>query len=223
MVNITVQYAEDDETGILGLRPIGLPSDMNSSVEGYAVAHDVLEHLNGFENIGPIADELQALGAMWYIRGQFGMLSKRGTIYSPHESIAFDLSRMFEDFYLHNSYLPIPPKTKKCDFDDDFHDIIKLMLEKGWFDSSDIRPDHDSVVKLYKRAALSYMRIGYRKAKKRYEDSNKINMLFWRMSEAFDDILKYCDFEGQKWVLSYCIKNATVSYREASESEYNYF
>ncbi|MGE3645673.1 MAG: hypothetical protein AB7F96_17655 [Beijerinckiaceae bacterium] len=36
--------------------------------DGSTIAHDLVEHVNGHKAIGPIADELQALGAVWFVR-----------------------------------------------------------------------------------------------------------------------------------------------------------
>ena len=38
--------------------------------EGDIISHDLLEHLEGVENIGDPINELKALGAVWYIRGE---------------------------------------------------------------------------------------------------------------------------------------------------------
>lgn len=63
----------------------GMPMNTN---EAFTIAHDLLEHQNGLDRIGSIADELEALGGMIYIRRNMGV--------AVYDLITHDIKSLWE-------------------------------------------------------------------------------------------------------------------------------
>jgi hypothetical protein len=208
---IKLKCIEDNTTGIIGLILADMPQndDTNAANEGLLIAHDILEHQNGAKRIGTIDDELEALGGLWYVRGQHGELSRdgRGSMYSVHESVAFDLSRMFRDhFYGH--HVSKAPRTRKCEADEDFKEIINCTLEQipGELDSEELGNPKLSILRdEYLKACLARLRIGYRKAFKKYEKHGRFfaNDLFWVIVQQVNMYCKNAEYPGQEYMLEF--------------------
>ena len=91
MKKVILKTITDSEgtTGIVveGMKRIQYPS---AAQEGFLIAHDLLEHVNGIEAIGSVDDELEAMGGCWFVRGKSGQMRRDnyGSMYSPEETIA---------------------------------------------------------------------------------------------------------------------------------------
>lgn len=72
------EYRSDDRSGYTGWIPKGAPREFNSG-GGMLVAHDVLEHTR--DTTSSWEDELMALGALIFIRGETGYFS--GRVHNP--------------------------------------------------------------------------------------------------------------------------------------------
>jgi hypothetical protein len=196
----------DSMTGELGLGLANMPrnDETNAATEGMLLAHDIIEHVNGAKHIGTIDDELEAMGALWYTRGQWGDLRRdgRGSMYTPIESVASDLTRMFRDYFNGVSLNPCPV-TKACEMDDDFRDIIKTASED--YSSEVEEQEHEQEKQIYNKVCLSRMRMGYRKAKAKYEKYGRYaaNNLFWELAECLDKPTKNINYDGQQFKLHY--------------------
>jgi hypothetical protein len=209
--HIKLKCIKDRDTGIIGLILADMPQndDTNAASEGMLLAHDILEHQNGAKCIGSIDDELEALGGLWYVRGQHGELRRDGggSIYNVHENAAFDLSRMFRDhFYGH--YVSSAPRTQKCEADEDFKEVINYTLEQipKELDSEELQnPEFSKLRDEYIKACLSRLRIGYRKAFNKYEKHGRFfaNDLFWAISQATDSYCKNSEYLGQEYILEF--------------------
>jgi hypothetical protein len=205
--SIILDAFEDAETGEVGL---GLPGmsrkeGANAATNGTLIAHDLLEHINGPREIGTIDDELEALGALWFVRGQFGILrhDNLGSRYSVNENIASDIVRMYRD-YFYGAYVNMSRvRTMPCDHDLDFADILEharvdIPQELDTGEKVDTRD-----IGAYLKVCLSRMRIGYRKAARKYKgEAHFINTLFWAVSDAVDPCTKHCE-EGMQFELVY--------------------
>lgn len=64
-------YEEDQDTGITGLRPLWMPHANATTM----VAHDILEHFSGNEQLSAAEDELLALGALLALRIENGLFN----------------------------------------------------------------------------------------------------------------------------------------------------
>lgn len=206
MKHVILTARVDDETGELGLVADGLAVEGMPSVatEGLQIAHDLIEHQNGIAAIGGIDDELEALGALWYVRGQFGSLRRdgRGSAYTVHQNIAADVANMFTDS-LNGSYVAPALRTRIHGDDDDFRKILKeareIIESEAKYDDRVTRRNTDEFL----RAACSRLRIGYRKAARRFGSAIAAHDLFWRIADAVQPYARNCEIEGQQFLLSY--------------------
>jgi len=216
---VTLKYGEDSE-GMLGLNVVGMPmiSYPMAAGEGLLIAHDILEHQNGISSIGSIGDELEALGGVWYIRGEFNDLRRdnRGSMYSPIENLASDIANMA---VMYNRGVPMRvkvPNTREHEQDYDFKEMIKIAKRTA---TQEIKGMDDKIdYKLYVEyfeSALHLLRMGYMKAKRRFKSQTKANIMFWNIAEAVDEILKYAEYDGQEFRLGYDGNN--VVYNEIYE------
>lgn len=223
---VILEAFRDQSTGELGLGLLDLKrnGNNNSASEGLLIAHDLIEHVNGIEQIGGIDDELEALGGIWWVRGQWGDLRRdgRGSMHSVHENIAADITRMFRDFFYGEHVDTTPPRTIACEADDDFKLIVEAAVREMYDEIND--EDEAEVVRKaaeYTRVCLPRMRIGYRKARARFKGHRPpmANSLFWEITEAVDPYCKHVEFEGQQFRLVYGIKDGH-SFAQCEEIEY---
>lgn len=165
---------------------------------GMAVAHDVFEHFPDGDD-SP-ADEFQALGASYLIRGESDYWV--GSNHPAPVHIASDFPMILSHIVGYNMSLPSPvPFPRKLDSiaEDALCDIIKHArknIEDEWELSSDDPRYSVSKETLdgYLNAALGWMRIGYRRAKKRYGDKLwRVSRQFVEVQERADQLLKHAD------------------------------
>lgn len=222
MKTVKLRAFRDESTGELGLGLVGMSSnygEVNSATEGLLIAHDVIEHVNGVERIGSIADELEALGAIWYVRGQHGELNRdgAGSHYTIAENIASDITRMYRDwFYTGCPQMPYQARTRASRLSEqnildtlsaaentwigEFDEDDKLEARKRW-------PD-------YRNECLVRMRVGFTKARRKWERKGRYaaNSQFWAIAEACSDTIKQSElFEGAEYTLRYGNGEATLT------------
>lgn len=223
MKRITLEAFKDDNTGEIGLGLLGMPrhDDTNAAMEGLLIAHDLIEHQNGADKIGGIDDELEALGGIWYTRGRHCDLNRngRGSHYTIPENIAGDITRMFTDHidgaaYVHYATL----RTRPIDIDHDLQCALEAAdaTYLSEFDD-DSRKNAREAWPKYRALALHRMRIGYRKAWRRFEKRGRFaaNSQFWAIAEAVDGAIKHGELhEGARFTLSYGNGEATCYQQE---------
>jgi len=210
MKTVILVSGKDDETGTLGLMIKGTQFNQNmfAASEGSLIAHDLIEHQNGSDQIGSIDDELEALGGIWYVRGQHGELQRNGySNYTPEQNIAYDITRMFRD-YFYGQYVNMNFNKGKNPVTDD--ESLKEIISQAKFQESEFDQDNDDLdgieikFKEFLKIALQRMRIGYSKARRKYERKGRFvaNNIFWNISDA---VQKYCkpEYEGIEFKLSY--------------------
>lgn len=227
--SVLLTVRNDDDFGGLGLCLPGMDREgVNPSQDGLTVAHDLLEHQNGAHEIGGIDDELEALGAIWYVRGQFNDLRRDnvGSAFSVHENIAGDITRMFRDFFYGTHVDTAPGRIAMSralpDADDDLREIIRIAVAKGAEDI-DERDHTDAEIRAklreYIRVCLPRMRAGYRKARRQYRSAALANSVFWLVADAIDKAIGTAKRtyqqpqnhleEGQEYQLDYWFNTAT--------------
>jgi hypothetical protein len=210
---VTLEAFRDENTGLLGLGIAGMPRDetTNAAHDGLTIAHDLLEHVNGPERIGTISDELEALGAIWYVRGQHGELRRDGAgsfFYSVEQNIARDVTRMFRDWFMAGcpslDYCPI---TRAVTADDALEAILCAADEswRGEFNDGDVTPETRRMWQRFRDEALVRMRRGYSKARARWERHGRYaaNSQFWAIAEAVEPYARRAEFEGQRFELTW--------------------
>lgn len=100
MLTRTFEYTEDNY-GNLGFLPVNAPAMFNAG-DGRIVAHDMLEH---FQNTTCTwEDELLALGAMIYVRGEYGYFTSNRHNPEWEVHLAADLLQVM-GFVSNNRYL----------------------------------------------------------------------------------------------------------------------
>lgn len=211
---ITLEAFEDENFGLIGLGVKGMPRGENTNVAttGLLIAHDLLEHQNGIELMGTIDDELEALGGIWFVRGQWGDLNRDGTgaYYTIHENIGSDISRMFRDFFYGAPVNTSPLRTRPCDEDADFEEIIRCAVKDMPGEvEEDVKDEAELAekVRLYTAICLPRMRIGFRKAQRKWRQYRPVlaNTLFWEIAGAVDPCCKHAEVEGQEFELRFGI------------------
>lgn len=193
--------------------------------EGVLLAHDILEHQNGAKEIGSVWDELEALGALYQVRGRHGdMLTKNGGYHSVESNIASDVTRMFADYSMdpHDGPGSERAGTRPCEADESFLEVIKIArrdIPREHTDMGRGDPGEDAngwseemreLFPRYLALALRRMRIGYRKAAKKYGTGYKAYELFRLIRDAVDKIRPEVEIEGQEFTLYYNDERAFI-------------
>lgn len=212
MKTVTFISFKDDNTGEIGLGFAGVArhEEMNSATTGLIIAHDIIEHQNGAAAIGTIDDELEALGAIWYVRGQHGELTRdgSGSHYTIAENIASDIVRMFRD-YVYGAYVAprtFRPRGGKVTHQAELDETL-AAASSSWRaeiyaeDLDRARPLWEA----YSDIAMRRMQAGYAKARRKWERKGHFaaNNQFWAIVEAVEPHAKRCEYEGQRFKLSY--------------------
>lgn len=223
---LTLTARIDGATGELGYVLDDIPRNDDLfmvATDGLTIAHDIIEHVNGLRNIGTIHDEMEALGGIWFVRGQFGALRRDsiGSAFSTEENLAADLSRMWVEW--HNEVAEFRPyRGKPLRLRGDYIDEV---LEVGQTISHHARkniraeeeflhdeePLDEQAVADYLASARHYFLTGYRKARRRYGgDAHRAYGTFWNIADALDRWVKRAEYEGQRLRLGYSYARATV-------------
>lgn len=187
--------------------------------EGVLIAHDLLEHMNGPRQIGSVWDELEALGAIWQVRARHGdLFTGRPAHHSMESNIASDLTRMYADWLAEQRYCgpgSLGVGSRSHDYDESFSECIRIArqdIPREWGDGP-METAELAHVEEYLALALRRMRIGFRKAQKRYGSGFYASNLFVAIREAVADTR--VEFEGQEFILSYGNGEARISERYA--------
>lgn len=177
--------AEHKEYGHNGWR---LKSQPNfDPLAGMAVAHDCLEH---FSDDGSVAAEYMALGASMFIRDEYFYNHKGKIETNPGVHIASDMPDIMRHILQESYEFPKAPRTYPLESEVEgwinrmFQEYHRNIREE--YDYKDLKLSVD-----IKRSIRSYLRIGYRKAKKRYgRDHWGAQTLFREIEEKADKALK---------------------------------
>ncbi len=179
-----------EEYGYDGWRPEWIPHFDPS--EGLGVAHDTLEHV--LHDAGTVETEFMALGTIAWLRGQGGWFYQ----HRPHASdLAYQMSG---DFLSQADYLDgegrsmkkAPPTRPLADGDMD--DALQECVRKGMkllADECD-RDGGEKSALIDPVSALSYLRMGFRRAARRYASSDPSEMCW-----IFDEIMQGAEKHGK--------------------------
>lgn len=181
------------------------------STDPILLAHDYCEHVNGIGQIGTIHDELEALGGIYFVRGWDGMLRRdRQGMWSFEENIAADISRMYGE----TGYVPFielrMQKSRRHDYDEEFKECCAIAKATIVSERDRYGDEYDEKkLNSYLAQTLLRMRIGYRKANKRYKGDRMAAVnLFWNIYRAFER--ERPEYEGQRYELIVTGQNARV-------------
>ena len=201
-----------DHNGTLGLRFVKCRGfgGMDAGIEGRLLAHDLLEHVNGLESIGSIDDELEALGGVWCVRGNTGLLGNE--FYSQHQSIAHDVVNLFEYWRSGVALRKNAPQTRGTN--EDIEDILNEGLRF-------VEPEDKALYRDFMVQARRFMLIGYRKAMKRFRNAVCTYSLFKNLESTLNNMVNEVEHEGQQFILGYDFR-ANSEYREVYDESIYY-
>lgn len=224
-MKVILKTREDSATGetglvIEGVRDLDMPMVATVPGAGLQIAHDLVEHVNGVGEIGGIGDELEALGAMWFVRGVTGQLRRdgAGSRHSVEVNIASDVSRMAIDFANGVGFERVVPRTRASSEDDTFREILEIARGDAILEVEHISSDENlEYLFQYFNNATHFMRAGYRKARKKYGSTEVANNMFWQIAEAVDRCMRIEELLGQDFELSYTQRSAECKSLEVGD------
>lgn len=223
MIRQKIVAAECPLSGELGLFVDGVPrtqGDMAGAIgedAGRLIAHDIVEHRYP-HRIGTVDDECCALGAVWYVRGQFGDLSrgKYAGYHSPEESLGSDFARLIE-YGTHLPKITARPSRVTDGLDYVWDGIAARALRTA----RDENPELDYLfAEQFMARAQRLARFGIRQCRDRWGPALHANNVFWNIAEEVNRVARWVDYEGQEWVLRINNKTAAVSVEEVQYEEY---
>ena len=162
-----------------------LDFDVAMTVDGQVVAHDIVEHCNGIENIGSVEDELEALGAILYVRGVNGV------------EVDADIVTLFETTVMGELTLDWITRSRSVIGEENIVDNImkaRSRLLKGVRDEP--YPEEVTVahVNTFLEQAHHRMRKGWMKAHSRWKSWERALNQFSAIELAVNYLLKDGDF-----------------------------
>lgn len=173
-------------------------------------AHDCLEHFPGDD--GTIDREFMALGCMNWIRVEQGYF--RGDAAS---SIGTEMAMTLWRLYYYDEVSMRDPE-KKIKHSEVFDSAIEYFQNEVEDDFDDIEPEK---MERFKKSALYWLEVGYRKAKKRYPNPGKVCYIFQQIEEKVNKVLKYAE-ENQEFEISYKISTCEVFVEEIYQQDEDY-
>ena len=208
-------------TGELGLVIEGLTTGeyITSAQSGALIAHDLIEHQNGPAAIGGVGDELIALGAIWFTRGNLEDITRTGSrLYGAHGQIAADVANVYR--YFHEGFNMPVPKTVAGDIEEDIRDILREAIEMIKAESDDEDEGEARIdVARYIRGAKHFMRAGWLQISDKWMDVYQANNQFWAIADAVEPHAKACEYEDEQFVLTYGEGEALCEPMEYFEDE----
>ena len=229
----TLTAVECSETGVLGvvLDHVNVSNfadgDLFVMADAIGIAHDLTEHVNGVSAIGSVFDEFQALGAIWYTRGQFADLRRDdvGSALRPVEHIAGDLSRMWgivDENGIGGHLASDDVSVDVCPSIDAFNEACEIARrEIVDIQSSDFECDRAMFGDLdeYLTQALRGMVAGWNKQAAR-ATATEANSRFWNIHDVLAaTVFAQLEHEGQTWRVEVDIDDL-VTVTELTECAY---
>jgi len=156
---------------------------------GMAVAHDILEHFP--DSTDSVADELQALGAELYIRGNTGYWKHRGSCQEPARHMCANIPELLRYVLRPDKGLPAPPPCNLNQQDGKTfqHHALKFTAAFPHYVKSEDFGGAD--VNSYLTDLIGWIKIGYRRAGKRYArvDRDALMRLFCSIEDQAAQLL----------------------------------
>jgi hypothetical protein len=208
--HLTLVSFEDEPSGNLGLIFKGTEGpEIFADSSGTLLAHDLLEHQNGFGRIGCPEDELEAMGGLWQVRGRWGDMVDEDwrvwSIWSPVQTLGWELVTIArhtaEGENVHWSPRLGRYHTRRHDYDEDFMEAIDFARPKIREEVRDSEGFFD--IEAFLENALHLMRRGFRKAQRRFGDDTLGIDTFRRFKEAVAQHCKNVEAPGEEYRLSY--------------------
>lgn len=183
------QMDEDDRTGEVALRPLFIEGA--DPANGAGCAHDILEHMVDTE--GGAEGECMALGAMFWGRGEAGMLNRGFTRRPDYELFAGDVMFILENIYneRNNETMRSPGRTLKLRDYDRVEETFTRGARQGWEDFVNSMEPYGSFLdnkEEYIESMIGWARKGFRRAEAIYygryrRDASDIAYLYDRLAD----------------------------------------
>lgn len=218
MIHRIFEWREDEEHGDEGWI---LQNQPTFNIAGsIAIAHDVLEHFAPTSQ-NSLTEELQAIGALLRVRGEGGWFAARGYGHNYAKSIASDLARFLEQ--VRDGELTAEPvratRPLRYGLDDELQEAITESLRIANYELYHDDQPHvrDSTTAQF----VGWMRIGYRRAVRRYasSDGSELCWLFERMTDDMGKRFKSGEFGDKLHILVNAQTLEFKAYREEAERE----
>lgn len=205
MISRKFTWVESPYTGIAGWLLNGAP-DVYDPGQGLQVAHDCFEHL---DYAGTLESELEAFGAILYIRGNtynnyWAVTTPRARDFDPASILADELA----DFLAEREMSVRPRNTHRFIplSDEDDEEVILRMVKlcvpylREKLEAHDVEPNFREIRQAL-RMAPHWMRAGYRKTQRRWK-MNRFDLceLFIMVEEQVDKCGKRAE-EGDELVV----------------------
>lgn len=185
------------------------------------LAHDCLEHAA----FGSVADEIEAHGAMYWVRYEGGWSDPKFGQTLNMESFTIEWENLLRGLMM-EGYLPSVPKTRPLD--SAIEEDISTIIEQGRaccirnVIADDPSRDEDSRKELERLADVfrAFFRRGYRKAVRRYKGlaGCEVANLYNLLAQAFER--QSIEYEGQEITVTVNLKTQRVTIEEVYPAEY---
>ena len=163
-----------------GLIRLGYDTDCEFS-QGNLAAHDIVEHLDGVENIGPVEDELQALAAVWYCRGQFGdQITFEGLAHDIQSNSTYCDYRIIDK-------APIDLEAFANSWDCEYEEF-RSLVEKAHSIHLKYEVVCPNSKENYKRF-LGWLCYGFQRVEERWPDASGMNGFFHQVQNYYGGLL----------------------------------
>jgi hypothetical protein len=208
----TLVVREDEMTGETGWVVedlIEMDEQPSVAYDSYLIAHDIVEHVNGIEEIGGIGEELQAMGGIWNTRGKLSDIRRPHPIVSAHESLAHDFCELARRWFYGEETLGNPPELVETGYEEDFEWIWNHTMEMLPEEADEYYSEEKA--EEFRKAAEAYFHYGIQKHEEMYGDGCKANVIFYEIVYTLETLMKRT---AEEWE---CIK-LTIDFdnREAS-------
>ena len=183
---IELRFRENQDTGEIGLEPMDSSDSYEPISYPLGLAHDILEHLNGFETV---ADEIIAHGAMYWLRYEGGYVPP--TEYGRNitlQDIGSEWNNLFRAMETNGRlYVCEPQKLLDEHIEAELAEIIEHGREAIRSDFADGDRIETHLEMISERFA-DWFRKGYRLAEKRYGKAGRT-----ATCGVFSEIIRYME------------------------------
>jgi len=204
---------KDYETGEIGWQDSRIRSHAYGPLSGsLGLAHDCLEH-TAFDSV---ADEIEAHGAMYWIRYEGGYTKNGNNI--DMEGFSREWISLVQGL-VQEPFFPTPPKTRPLE-DSIEEDISTIIANGRALCLREFHEDQRAEIEKIANVFRAYFRRGYRKATRRYKGLAAYNVasLFSALVDAFER--QWIEYEGQEIIVTVNLKTQRVMVEENIPAEY---
>ncbi len=185
-------WGTDTEHGHTGWMPEHMPN-FDALGTGYGMAHDILEHFSATDD--SIEGEFMAFGSMLYLRAEPDYWGNIGARYTnPAQQMSGDVASFLCN-QVHRERIR-PATARKLD--EEMEAIIEELIAATLREADGMLEPGTEMDRMEADLtnAVQWMRIGYRKAAKRWgmEPQMRLSM-FYNVERACDDIIRDGDGE----------------------------